>query len=324
MTMSNLAAVTHRKDFLSVLDFDAADLERCLEIAARLKADRVLGRQAPTSTALNGRHVAMLFEKPSLRTRTTFEIAVRELGGEPIGLQPEAALGQRETVADVARNIERWVDAVVIRTFSQHVLEQFAASARRLHVINALTDEEHPCQVVADFLALREHWGTLGGRTIAYVGDGNNVATSLAHASAMLGVNLHIASPEGYQLPTAVVQQSTHAARHGARLRLFNEAADAVAGVDAVYTDTWTSMGKEAESEIRRRVFATYQVNEELLSLARPDALFMHCLPAHRGEEVTSEVFESPASIVFDQAENRLHGQKALLLMLLAPQTDMP
>jgi ornithine carbamoyltransferase len=322
--MSNLAAVTHRKDFLSVLDFDAADLERCLEIAARLKADRVLGRQAPASAALNGRHVAMLFEKPSLRTRTTFEIAVRELGGEAIGLQPEAALGQREMVADVARNIERWVDAIVIRTFSQRVLEQFAASACRLHVINALTDEEHPCQVVADFLALREHWGKLGGRTIAYVGDGNNVATSLAHASAMLGVNLHVASPEGYQLPAAVVQQATHAARHGARLRLFNEAADAVAGADAVYTDTWTSMGKEAEGEIRRRVFAAYQVNEELLSLAKPDALFMHCLPAHRGEEVTNEVFESPASIVFDQAENRLHGQKALLLMLLAPQAGMP
>jgi ornithine carbamoyltransferase len=324
MTMSNLATVTHRKDFLSVLDFDAADLERCLEIAARLKADRVLGRQAPTAAALNGRQVAMLFEKPSLRTRTTFEIAVRELGGETIGLQPEAALGQREMVADVARNIERWVDAIVIRTFSQQVLEQFAASACRLHVINALTDEEHPCQVVADFLALREHWGTLRGRTMAYVGDGNNVATSLAHASAMLGVNLHVASPEGYQLPTAVVQQSTHAARHGARLRLFNEAGDAVAGVDAVYTDTWTSMGKEAESDIRRRVFAAYQVNDELLSLAKPDALFMHCLPAHRGEEVTNEVFESPASIVFDQAENRLHGQKALLLMLLAPQVGMP
>jgi ornithine carbamoyltransferase len=324
MTMSNLAAVTHRKDFLSVLDFDAADLEQCLEIAAQVKADRVLGRQAPTAEALNGRHVALLFEKPSLRTRTTFEIAVRELGGEAIGLQPEAALGQREMVADVARNIERWVDAIVIRTFSQQVLEQFAASACRLHVINALTDEQHPCQVVADFLALREHWGTLGGRTIAYVGDGNNVATSLAHASAMLGVNLHVASPEGYQLPAAVVQQSTHAARHGARLRLFNEAADAVAGADAVYTDTWTSMGHEAETEIRRRVFASYQVNEELLSLARPDALFMHCLPAHRGEEVTDEVFESPASIVFDQAENRLHGQKALLLMLLAPQAGMP
>jgi ornithine carbamoyltransferase len=322
--MSNLAAVTHRKDFLSVLDFDAADLERCLELAARLKADRVQGFQAPTAAALNGRHVAMLFEKPSLRTRTTFEIAVRELGGEVIGLLPDAALGQREMVADVARNIERWVEAIVIRTFSQRVLEEFAASACRLHVINALTDEEHPCQVVADFLALREHWGTLRGRTLAYVGDGNNVATSLAHASAMLGVNLHVASPDGYRLTSAVVQQSAHAARHGARLRLFDEAADAVAGVDAVYTDTWTSMGKEAESEIRRGAFAAYQVNDELMSVAGPGALFMHCLPAHRGEEVTNEVFESAASIVFDQAENRLHCQKALLLMLLAPQVATP
>jgi ornithine carbamoyltransferase len=322
--MSNLAAVTHRKDFLSVLDFEPADLERCLELAARLKTDRVLGLRAPTSAALNGRHVAMLFEKPSLRTRTTFEIAVRELGGEVIGLQPDAALGQREMVADVARNIERWVEAIVIRTFSQRVLEEFAASACRLHVINALTDEEHPCQVVADFLALREHWGTLRGRTIAYVGDGNNVATSLAHASAMLGVNLHVASPGGYRLTSSVVQQSAHAARHGARLRLFDEAADAVAGVDAVYTDTWTSMGKEAEGEARRGVFAAYQVNEELMSVAGPGALFMHCLPAHRGEEVTNEVFESAASIVFDQAENRLHCQKALLLMLLAPQVATP
>ncbi len=318
--MTNVTSVTPRKDFLSVLDFDAADLERCLELAARVKADRVLGPQAPTAAALSGRYVAMLFEKSSLRTRTTFEIAVRELGGSVIGLQPEAALGQREPVADVARNLERWIDAVVIRTFSHQVLEQFAASACRLHVINALTDAEHPCQVVADFLTLREHWGALRGRTIAYVGDGNNVATSLAHASALLGVNLHVASPDGYRLPDTVLQQSTHAAVHGARLRLFTEAADAVAGVDAVYTDTWTSMGKEAEAEVRRHAFAGYQVNEDLMSLAKPGALFMHCLPAHRGEEVTSDVFESPASIVFDQAENRLHGQKALLLMLLAPR----
>ena len=317
--MPNSASVTPRKDFLSVLDLDAADLERCLELAARVKADRVLGPQAPTAAALGGRYVAMLFEKSSLRTRTTFEIAVRELGGTVIGLQPDAALGHREAIADVARTLERWIDAVVIRTFSHQVLAQFAASACRMHVINALTDDEHPCQVVADFLTLGEHWGALRGRTIAYVGDGNNVATSLAHASALLGVNLHVASPDGYQLPDTVVQQSTRAASHGARLRLFNEAADAVAGVDAVYTDTWTSMGKEAEADVRRRVFAAYQVNDDLMSLAKPGALFMHCLPAHRGEEVTSDVFESPASIVFDQAENRLHCQKALLLMLLAP-----
>jgi len=310
--------VARKKDFLSVLDFDAADLENCLALAAQVKADRSLGRHAPTADALDGRHVALLFDKPSLRTRTTFEIAVRELGGHIVPLQPDVALGCREPVADVARNLERWVDGVVIRTFSQKVLQEFAASARRLHVVNALTDEEHPCQAIADFLTVRERLGTLRGRTIAYVGDGNNVATSLVHAAAMLGVHVHVASPESYQLPHSVVQQATSVARHGARLRLFNEAIDAVAGVDAVYTDTWTSMGQEAEADVRRRVFAPFQVNEDVMAAAGPGALFMHCLPAHRGEEVTSDVFESDVSVVFDQAENRLHGQKALLLMLLA------
>jgi ornithine carbamoyltransferase len=312
-------ATLTRKDFLSILDFDAPDLERCLELAARLKTERALGRHAPTADVLDGRHVAMLFDKPSLRTRSTFEIAVRELGGHVVALQPDVALGRREPVADVARNLERWVDAVVIRTFSQKLIVDLAAATRRLHVVNALTDEEHPCQAIADFLTLREKVGTLKGRTIAYVGDGNNVAASLAHAAAMLGVHLHVASPEAYQLPHSVVQQATGVARHGARLRLFSEAADAVAGADAIYTDTWTSMGQEAEAEIRRQAFAAYQVNDALMALARPGALFMHCLPAHRGEEVTDEVFESPVSVVFDQAENRLHGQKALLLMLLAP-----
>ena len=312
-------AVARRKDFLSVLDFDSTDLENCLQLAAQVKADRSLGRHAPTADVLNGRHVAMLFDKPSLRTRTTFEIAIRELGGHVIALQPDVALGTREPVADVARNLERWVDGVIIRTFSQDVLKDFAAASRRLHVVNALTDQEHPCQAIADFLTLQERFGQCRGRTIAYVGDGNNVATSLAHAASMLGVHVHIASPEAYQLPHTVVQQATSVARHGARLRLFSDAADAVAGADAVYTDTWTSMGHEDEAELRRRIFAPYQVNEDLMALAKPGALFMHCLPAHRGEEVTADVFESEASVVFDQAENRLHGQKALLLMLLAP-----
>jgi ornithine carbamoyltransferase len=308
-----------RKDFLSVLDFDAADFERCLELAAQVKAERRLGRHASTAAALDRRHIAMLFDKPSLRTRSTFEIAVRELGGQIVDLQPDVALGCREAVADVARNLERWFDAVVIRTFSQQVLEEFARATKRLHVINALTDEEHPCQAIADFLTLQEQWGTLCGRTIAYVGDGNNVATSLAQAAAMLGVHMHVASPAPYQLPHVVVQQATSAARHGARLRLFTNPADAVAGADAVYTDTWTSMGQEREADVRRRIFAPYQVDRALMALAKPGALFLHCLPAHRGEEVTAEVFESEASVVFDQAENRLHGQKALLLMLLAP-----
>jgi ornithine carbamoyltransferase len=309
---------TH-KDFLSVLDFEPADLERCLDLAAQAKADRPLGLEAPTAGVLSGRHVALLFEKPSLRTRSTFQIAVHELGGHVVTLQPDAALGRREPVADVARNLDRWMDAIVVRTFSQQVLQEFAAAAKRLHVINALTNEEHPCQAVADCLTLRERWGSLRGRTIAYVGDGNNVAASLAHAAAILGAHVHVASPDGYQLPLSVVQQATSAARHGARLRLFTDPADAVVGADAVYTDTWTSMGQESEGEKRRMIFGPYQVNDNLMALAKPGALFMHCLPAHRGEEVTADVLESPASVVFDQAENRLHCQKALLLMLLAP-----
>jgi ornithine carbamoyltransferase len=312
-------ATQTRKDFLSVLDFEASDLELCLKLAAQLKGDRALGRQAPTADALDGRHIAILFDKPSLRTRTTFEIAAHELGGHVVALTPDVADGTRESVADVARSLERWVDAVVIRTFSQQVLQKFAAAAPRLHVVNALTDDEHPCQAVADFLTLQERWGQLRGRTVAFVGDGNNVATSLVHAAAMLGVHVHVASPEPYQLPHAVVQQATGVARHGARLRLFSDAADAVAGADAVYTDTWTSMGQEVEADVRRRIFATFQVNEDLMAAAKPGALFMHCLPAHHGEEVTSDVFESDVSVVFDQAENRLHAQKALLLMLLAP-----
>jgi ornithine carbamoyltransferase len=307
-----------RKDFLSILSFDPADLERCLDLAAQVKADRSLGREAPTADALSGRHVAMLFEKASLRTWTTFEIAIRELGGSVVALQPDITLDRREAAVDVARSLERWVDAVVVRTFSHRQLEEFAGAAPRLRVINALSNDEHPCQALADCLTLRERWGSLRGRTVAFVGDGNNVAASLAHATAMLGVHLHVASPEGYQLPDAAVQRATSAARHGARLRLFTDAVDAVASVDAVYTDTWTSMGQEAQTDIRRRVFAPYQVNDALMTLAKPGALFMHCLPAHRGEEVTADVLESPASIVFDQAENRLHCQKALLFMLLA------
>jgi ornithine carbamoyltransferase len=318
--MKNTSAVSRaRKDFLSVLDFDASDLEHCLSLAAQVKADRPLGREAPTADSLGGRHVAMLFEKASLRTRSTFEIAVREIGGNVVTVQPDVALGGREPVEDVARNLERWVDALVVRTFSQTVLARLAAAAPRLHVVNALTDEEHPCQALADCLTLREQWGTPRGRTIAYVGDGNNVAVSLAHAAVMLGLHVHVASPDGYQLPEEAVRKTTGVAKDGARLRLFTDPADAVAGADAVYTDTWTSMGQESEAEFRRQVFAPYQVNEALMGLAKPGALFMHCLPAHRGEEVTADVFESDASVVFEQAENRLHCQKALLLMLLTP-----
>ena len=306
------------KDFLSILDLGHADLVRLLEVATQLKADRHLGRLAPTSNALSGAHVAMIFEKPSLRTRSTFEIAVRELGGEVLHATPDTIDGTREPLEDIARNLERWVHAVVVRTFEQERARALAASTTRLHVINALTNEQHPCQALADFMTLREHLGTLSGRTLAYVGDGNNVAASLAHAGAMLGVSLHVASPEGYELADAVVEAARGVARDGAQIRRFHDPYEAVAGADAVYTDVWTSMGQEQESARRRAVFASHQVNARLMASASPGALFMHCLPAHRGEEVTADVIESRASVVFDQAENRLHTQKALLLMLLA------
>ena len=309
---------TMSKDFLSILDLEAVELEQLLDLAAEVKAARRLGPDTPTSAALRGSHVAMLFEKPSLRTRSTFEIAIKELGAETLHVPAEMAEGTREPLEDVARNLERWVDALVIRTFAQEKARTMAAAATRLHVINALTDEQHPCQALADFLTLREQWGALRGSTIAYVGDGNNVAVSLAHAGSMLGVNVHVATPRGYELPAHVLDEAARVARHGAEVRCFTDPRQAVTGADAIYTDVWTSMGQEEEATERRLIFAEYQVNERLMGAADPGALFMHCLPAHRGEEVTADVLESSVSVVFDQAENRLHAQKALLLMLLA------
>ena len=307
--------VAFAKDFLSILDLTSVDLDRLLATAAQMKADRRLGRQ--TAPALTGLHVALLFEKPSLRTRSTFEIAIRELGGDTLHLPSQFAEGVREPLKDIARNLERWVRALVIRTYEQEKAAIIATAGRQLHVINALTDEEHPCQALADAFTLRERWGDCRGRTVAFVGDGNNVATSLAHVTSMLGVTLHIASPVGYELPDHVVSAATRIARDGAEVRRFTNPRHAVAGVDAVYTDVWTSMGEEAEADQRRRAFAPYQVDNALMSAAAPHALFMHCLPAHRDEEVTSEVIDSAASVVFDQAENRLHTQKALLQMLI-------
>jgi ornithine carbamoyltransferase len=306
------------KDFVSVLDFEPQELEACLDLAARVKRDRVLGRNAPTADALGGSHVALLFEKPSLRTISTFEIAIRELGGDVITPYPVAALSEREPAADVARNLERWVRCVVMRTYAHSTLLEFAAAAPKLHVINALSDTEHPCQALADLQTLKEVWGQWAGRTVAFIGDGNNVATSLAQGAVMLGAHFHIASPVGYDLPTGVVEQAMRVARHGATIKLFRDPAEAVENAGAVYTDVWTSMGQEAEAAERKKAFEGYQVTSTLMKHAAADAAFMHCLPAHRNEEVATEVFESPASVVFDQAENRLHSQKALLLTLMA------
>jgi ornithine carbamoyltransferase len=306
------------KDFVSMRDLAPADLVALLDLAARLKAERVLRRRAPTAAALAGLHVATLFEKPSLRTRATFEIGVRELGGDILDLPAPFCDGVREPLPDIARNLERWADALVVRTYAQSKVTTLAESAPRLHVINALTDEEHPCQALADMLTVREHWANCRGRTIAFIGDGNNTATSLTHAALMLGINVHLATPEGFELPARVVEDAMRTARDGASIRQFRHPHEAVARADAVYTDVWTSMGQEAEGATRNVVFRPYQVDAQLMDAASPGALFMHCLPAHRGEEVTADVFESPASVVFDQAENRLHTQKALLLMLLS------
>jgi ornithine carbamoyltransferase len=310
--MRSATAIPSR--FLSILDFEHDTLGMCLELAAQYKAARSAG--VPHDRPLEGRHVALLFEKPSLRTRSTFQIAVRELGGDVIEPLPAVALGEREPIADVARNLERWVYGAVVRTYAQGRLEQFADAAPRLRVVNALTNEEHPCQALADCLTLQEICGSLRGRTIAFVGDGNNVATSLAQAAAMLGAVVRVASPSGFELPAHVVDSVGRIAQYGGGVEVLTDPVAAVRGADAVYTDVWTSMGQEDEAEGRHAIFAPYQVNGSLMAHANEDAVFMHCLPAHRGEEVTAEVLDSPASVVFEQAENRLHVQKALLALL--------
>jgi ornithine carbamoyltransferase len=300
--------------FLSIDDVTHEELQDCLRLAAELKAARAAGIRH--EQPLVGRHFALLFEKPSLRTRSTFQIAVRELGGDLIEPPREEVFGERETIGDVARNLERWVYGAVVRTYAQSRLEAFAAAAPRLRVVNALTDDEHPCQALADCLTLAEKLHDLPGRTITFVGDGNNVATSLAQAAVLLGVNVRIASPHGFELDPRVRHRIDSRARLGARLTVTNDPVAAVRDAHAVYTDVWTSMGREGEAAPRREIFGAYQVNASLMAHASPDAIFMHCLPAHRGDEVTSEVLDSDASVVFDQAENRLHTQKALLAML--------
>jgi ornithine carbamoyltransferase len=300
--------------FLSVLDLTPEGLRSCLRLAQELKQARNAGVRH--DRPLDGRHVALLFEKPSLRTRCTFAIAVHELGGHVLELSPAVALGGREPLPDVARNLERWFFGAVVRTYAHAQLEAFAAAAPHLRVVNALTDEEHPCQALADCLTMYERWETLEGRIVAYVGDGNNVARSLAEAVTMLGGTVRLASPPGYELKPAIREAIMRSAGRDGRLEITHDAAAAVRGAHAVYTDVWTSMGQEAEEETRRSAFAPYQVNRELMAHAANGALFMHCLPAHRGEEVTDEVMDSPASAVFDQSENRLHTQKALLAML--------
>ena len=299
------------KDLLSVADLNREDIPLLVSRAIEMKAE---GR----NSSLSGKVLALVFEKPSLRTRMSFEVAMQQLGGHAIYLSPaEVGLGKREPVPDVARVLSRYVDAIVARTFSHRTLEVLAQYAD-VPVINALSDLEHPCQALADLLTIYEKKGELEGLTLAYVGDGNNVAQSLMLASAMAGIRFRIASPAGYNVRDDLLELArSYAAESGVEILCTEDPRQAVRGVDIVYTDVWTSMGQEAESEKRRKVFAGYRIDGELLSLAGEDAILMHPLPAHHGEEVEEGVIESPQSVVFDQAENRMHVQKALLADML-------
>jgi len=299
------------KDLLSVADFSGEDIRRLISDAVDIKA-------AGWLSILSQKTIALIFEKPSLRTRVSFELAMRQLGGDAIYLSPaEVGLGKRESAPDIARVLSRYVDAIVARTFSHQTLEVLASYAG-VPVINALSDLEHPCQALADSLTIYERKGELSGLTLAFVGDGNNMAHSLLLAAALTGMNFRIASPPGYRVEEKILQMAQdYAAAGGAEILCTEEPRLAVAGADIVYTDVWTSMGQEAEAERRRQIFAGYQVNSELLSLADADAIFMHPLPAHEGEEVAAGTLDSPQSVVFDQAENRLHMQKAVLAEIL-------
>ena len=300
------------RDILGIEPLTQDEIRLVLDVAARLKSHKFDETQ---TLFAKGQTLAMLFEKPSLRTRVTFEAGMTQLGGHAIYL--EGKLGVRETVPDVARNLERWIDGIMARTFDHQAVLELAEYAG-IPVINGLSDREHPCQAFADFQTLAERKGDLAGLTLAYVGDGNNVAHSLMLLAAKVGTHFRLACPEGYE-PDAQLWQTAlgFASETGAVLTSTHDPAEAAAGADAVYTDVWASMGQEDEAAERAQIFAPFQVNAALMARAKPDALVMHCLPAHRGEEITADVLDGPNSVVFDQAENRLHAQKAILSLVL-------
>jgi ornithine carbamoyltransferase len=308
------------RDLLSVADLSADEVGRLFARAAALKAEDRARRAGgpPAATPLAGRTLAMLFQKPSLRTRVTFEAGMNQLGGHAVYLTEDVVMGARESVRDVARNLERFVDAIVARTGPHEVVVELAAQAS-VPVINGLTLREHPCQALADVFTMQERFGDLHGRVLAFVGDGNNVYHSLALLGAMLGLEVRLAHPADYGPNPRIVERATElAAATGAHLTFGTDPAEVVRGADVVYTDAWTSMGQEAQTEARRDAFARYRVDDALLDAAGPGAVAMHCLPAHRGEEITSSVMDGPRSIIWDQSENRLHVQKALLVEVLA------
>ncbi len=301
------------KDFVSIRDFSASEIEYLLLLGRQIKA-----HPGTYTDALKGKTLVMIFEKPSLRTRVSFDVGIQQLGGFSLYLSPsEISLGKRESVFDVAKNLERMVQGIMVRTFAHEIVEDMARYAG-VPVINGLTDYSHPCQAMADYLTMWETKGNLDRLKIAYVGDGNNVVHSLMFAGAQLGAEVWVATPPGYEpRADAITWAQVRASETGGSCRITNNAKEAAAGADVIYTDVWASMGQEAEAGKRRDVFRSYQVNSALFARAKPDAIFMHCLPAHRGEEVTYDVIDSPRSVVFQQAENRLHAEKAIMLELM-------
>jgi len=300
-----------KRDLLSLRDFSREEIQGLFTLARRLKREQ---KRGISHRLLAGKTLALVFEKPSLRTRVSFETGMAQLGGRAVFLGPaEIHLGVRESPADCARSLSRWVDLIVVRTFSQNTLEEMARYAS-VPVINGLTDLFHPCQVLADCFTLLEHKGKLEGLKIAFIGDGNNMVHSWMEAAEKLSFSFSLACPKGYE-PSAAITRV--AKENGARIVVTNDVAEAVRGADVIYTDVWTSMGQEEEAETRRKDFQGYQANRDVVAMAKRDVLVMHCLPAHRGEEITDEVLEGPRSIVFDQAENRLHVQKAIMAWAL-------
>lgn len=300
-----------KRDILSILDLP--DLEEVLDRAVEMKSGQTTGRE------MGGRSLAMIFEKSSTRTRVSFEVAMTQMGGHSIFLsQDDTQLGRGETIADTARVLSRFVDVIMYRAYNHTDMVELAKHSR-VPVINALDDMEHPCQIAADLMTVREHKGRLKGLKLAYVGDGNNVSHSLLLGGAMVGMDVVVGCPDGYRPNAGIVAKAAGMAKeNGSLIDIVTDPFEAVKGADIIYTDTWVSMGDEEQKAQRKKAMLPYQVNKELMSAAKPDAVFMHCLPAHRGNEVTDEVMDGKQSVVFDQAENRLHAQKAILLTVLS------
>lgn len=302
-----------KEDFLSISDLSVKELKKVFEFTQSIKKQPKKYR-----AYLSGKTLACIFEKQSLRTRVTFEVGMKQLGGNSIYLAPaDISLGKRESVSDVTKNLERWVDGIMIRTFGHNIVTEMAA-ATKIPIINGLTDLEHPCQALADYFTVLEHKKKFKGLKFTYVGDGNNVCHSLMLTAAKLGIEFYAATPKGFEPSKDVFEIALEdAEKTGAVINIVNDPVEAVTKSDVVYTDVWASMGQESETAKRKKIFKDYQVNSKLMSFAKSDAIFLHCLPAHRGDEVTDEVLDSKQSVVFDEAENRLHAQKTIMCMLM-------